>query len=87
MREALWLEELHAQVGEDGRFEELDELVDLDEGVDCHLHVCEGLQEVVSLLVGLCEKTEGECGDRVTTPGFEEDGEERLTFFGRVELT
>ena len=43
MRIALWLEELHAEVGEYGRFEELDKLVDLNECVDGHFHVGKGL--------------------------------------------
>lgn len=75
---AFWLEELQAQVGEDGGFEELDELVDLDEHVDCHFDVGEGLEEVVGLFVGLGEQAEGDCCDGVVAPGAEEGDEEGL---------
>jgi hypothetical protein len=79
----LRLEELQAQVREDGRFEQLGELVKLDKKVnrhlyavkyasctnDCNLKVAELLDERTGMVVHLREKAEIECCNGVVAPG------------------
>lgn len=80
---AFGLEELEAEVGEDGGFEELHEFVDLDEHGEGHFEVGEDLKEGVGLFVGLGEEAETEGRDGVVGPGAEEGGEESLAILGK----
>jgi len=65
----LHIEQLQAQVGEDGAFDELYQLVDLHQEVYRHLQISELLDEVVGVSVVLREETERHGGHGVVAPG------------------
>ena len=64
---------------ENRALKELYELVNLYEHIDRHFEVCENLEKVVGLLVGLCEETEREGGHGVVAPCSEQGNEKCLS--------
>jgi len=58
VRVALRLEKLEAKICKNRRLDQLDQFVNLDEDINCHLEISKDLHEVVGLLIRLSQEAE-----------------------------
>uniref|UniRef100_A0A2D4J6U3 Uncharacterized protein n=1 Tax=Micrurus lemniscatus lemniscatus TaxID=129467 RepID=A0A2D4J6U3_MICLE len=80
VRVAFHVQQLQAEIGKDRAFNQLDQLVNLNQEIDCNLQVSKLLDEVIGVLVILSEEAQGNGGDWIVAPGAVETAEELAAF-------